>query len=598
MKITRNNCEAFFLDYYEGNLSEGQVAELFAFLKANPDQREIFESFSNVQLEVEDSDASSRTPHSSFPVPDFSFLKKEPVADIHEQAEVWMVDSVEGTISEEDRISLEKYLNENPSKRSELAAFEKTILRADGNETIGDLSNFKKEVAITPENFGHYAVALIEGTISEKEKSLLESFVLTHPEYKAQIDAFRSSVQKADESIVFEEKASLKKSSVVVTKDNIEELLVDKVEGQLSAHDEAAVDSFVAANPEYGKDLDLLAKTKLVADSDEIFSAKDSLKRGVTLINESNFEQYLISASEGLLNREELKSFNAFAETHPKYRKALALYAATRLQPDMSVVYDDKEGLKRKERGAVIWFTAGFRYAAAAILVLVFGIYLWTKIGGSGVPDPGKQIANGNETPNNGATPFQENNTPVPNNNDLYANNTPDNDSSKPALTSGGGSRGEFGPKKDGVTPSPVSPIDMVTTRPVTILADNIPNKGNDAVSFSDALYNVLFNDNTPQQPQVKETPADEYISPGQLAMRWMKDKIDGTDPAPRQQEVWQGVNEEQKKPEDKNVSGTDLVESGVNRVGQNAANGNIAMEQRNDGTYLQLWNYEVRVAK
>lgn len=598
MNINKHNCEAFFLDYYEGNLSEGQVAEMFAFLKANPDQREIFESFSHIQVD-NDGDTSSRATNGASNNPDFSFLKKEPVVDIHELAQQWMVDSVDGTISAEDRISLEKYLAENPSKREDLAAFEKTILRVDENETLGDLSELKKETEITPENFEHYAIALIEGTISPNEKSLLESFVLTHPAFSIQLDSYRASVQKADKSIVFDGKSSLKKSSVVVTKDNIEELLVDKSEGQLSDHDDAAVESFIASNPKYKKELELLAKTKLVADASETFDAKDKLKRGATLINESNFEQYLISASEGLLNREELKAFNAFVATQPKYRKALALYAATKLQPDMSIVYDDKEGLKRKEKGRIIWFSATVRYAAAAVLVIMLSVYFWMKYDNSDPNDV--DVANNtpeNTTnPNNDFMPFDNNEQPKQNNSDQYVNTDNENTKQFAEWNPSGDDNNNIS-KKD-VTPVADENIFVASFTPVTILASNIPNAANEGVTFSGALYDVVFNDDNTAQP-VAETPAGDYITPGQLAMRWVKDKIDGTDPVvvQTQDEPKAFAPGNDPAPKDKNVDGMDITESAVNRVGQSAANGNIAMEQRNDGTYLQLWNYEVRVAK
>lgn len=574
---------------------------MFAFLKANHDLREVFEAFSNIQLDAEDDSDSTLIHHSSSDrTPDFSFLKKEPVVDIHEKAQEWMVDFVEGTISVEDNTSLGKYLAENPSKREELAAFENTVLRADENETIGDLSSLKKETAITSENFEHYAIALIEGTISPNEKSLLESFVLTHPEFSIQLDSFRDSVQKADESIVFDAKSSLKRSSVVVTKDNIEELLFDKTEGQLASHEEAAVDAFLAANPEYKNDLGLLAKTKLVPDTTETFDAKDKLKRGVTLINESNFEQYLISASEGLLNREELKAFNSFVVTHPKYRNALALYAATKLQPDMSVVYDDKEGLKRKEKGAIIWFSVGFRYAAAAVLVILLSVYFWTKFDASNQGDVEMADKTKQNFQNNDVIPLDNNTQPGTNPNAL-ASNTDENTSKFPEWNTNNANKDDVNGSRKVVDPNPEENILVATFTPITILVSSIPNGANESVAFSGALYDVVFNDNNKTQP-VAEVPADDYITPGQLAMRWMKDKIDGTDPmlVSGQDDVvntWSAPGSKP-DPKDKNVDGMDITESAVNRVGQSAAHGNIAMEQRKDGTYLQLWNYEVRVGK
>lgn len=572
MQINSNNCEAFFLDYYEGNLSEGQVAELFAFLKANPELREVFESFSEISVDAE-----------STAVPDFSFLKKEPVADIHEQAEVWMVEMVEGTIAEADRVALENYLNEHPSKRADLAAFENTVLRADAEETFGDLSQLKKDVAVTPENFEHFAVALMEGTISEQEKSLLESFVLTHPEFEVELDAFRNAVQQADESVVFEGKESLKRTALVVTKENIEALLVDRIEGQLSKHDEQAVDAFVAAHPEYKQELELFAKTKLVADASEVFEAKQQLKRGAPLVNEGNFEHYAISAAEGLLNSEELKAFNAFAATQQKYSSAAKLYAATRVQADMTVVYDDKAGLKRKEKGAIIWWSVSMRYAAVAVLVIVLGIYLWSKIGNDEQnlpPVADKQVV----PPDNDVAP-------VPNQlpestNDQYANNTtPSNEVVRPVTNN----TVQPGPE---VTPVPVRMADD-GFKPSSIVAANLRGKrANDAVNYSDALYAMYDQNAQPNSQPVANN--SQYITPGQLAMRWMKNKIDGPDAVLSTERDHDG----QPLPNDPNVDGMDLTQSAVNRVGQSAAKGNIAMQQRKDGTYLKLWSYEVRVRK
>jgi len=599
MNISKTNCEAFFLDYYEGNLSEAQVAEMFAFLKANPDQREVFESFSNVQLDGEDDATSSPVPHSppdSYRdrVPDFSFLKKETEVDVHEAAEQWMVDAVDGTITDENKTALEKYLTEFPEKKNDLAAFEKTILRADETESLNDTGFLKKENAVTKNNFEDYAIAMVEGTISEKEKSLLETFVLAHPEFRVQLDAFRASKLKADESVVFEAKSSLKKTSVAVTIDNIDELLIAKSEGQLASHEEQAVDVFVAKHPEYKKDLELLAKTKLVADPSEVFELKNKLKKGSILITEENFEQYLISASEGLLNREELKVFNAFVATHPKYRNALALFAATRLQPDMSIVYEDKEGLKRKEKGGAIWWSVNIRYAAAAVVVIVLGIYLWMKFA-TGNPNETPFVNNGeyNVNPDHEVVPFDENNqVQIKPKEDLVADNGPGDSSPKVDWSIDRSNYGNYNIVKKDAVENP-SPLVRETYNPKRIVAQSVPNKANDAVDFSDALYSVVYDQPAP----VAEEPKDDYISPGQLAMRWMKDKIEGTDPVPVQQdEPVAGFGENQ--PKDKNVDGLDLTETAVNRVGQSTANGNISMEQRADGTYLNLWNYEVRVSK
>ena len=108
-------------------------------------------------------------------------------------------------------------------------------------------------------------------------------------------------------------------------------------------------------------------------------------------------------------------------------------------------------------------------------------------------------------------------------------------------------------------------------------------------------MYSVVFS-----TPVVAPSPKKEYISPGQLAMRWMKDKLDQPAVAMADNAVdpnAQAFNEPA-TPEDRNVDGMDLTESAVNRVGSVAANGNVNMQQREDGTWLQLWNYNVRVGR
>ena len=58
MKINRDNAEAWFLDYYEGNLSKEREAELFAFLAVDEEMNELFHSFSDIPFDV-DKDASN-----------------------------------------------------------------------------------------------------------------------------------------------------------------------------------------------------------------------------------------------------------------------------------------------------------------------------------------------------------------------------------------------------------------------------------------------------------------------------------------------------------------------------------------------------------
>jgi len=148
--------------------------------------------------------------------------------------------------------------------------------------------------------------------------------------------------------------------------------------------------------------------------------------------------------------------------------------------------------------------------------------------------------------------------------------------------------------QKENPAPAPVLEMDAGFV-PVTIAVNGIGNSGDAQVGFSDALYSVVFS-----TPVAAPAPKKEYISPGQLAMRWMKDKLDQPSVAMADNMVDSNANafNEPAAPEDRNVDGLDLTESAVNRVGSVAANGNVNMQQREDGTWLQLWNYNVRVGR
>ena len=50
MKISNENYEIWFLDYYEGQLAPEQVQELMNFLELNLDLKEEFEQFENITL--------------------------------------------------------------------------------------------------------------------------------------------------------------------------------------------------------------------------------------------------------------------------------------------------------------------------------------------------------------------------------------------------------------------------------------------------------------------------------------------------------------------------------------------------------------------
>lgn len=157
--------------------------------------------------------------------------------------------------------------------------------------------------------------------------------------------------------------------------DNYEAFLLDRMEGSLPADLEKELDAFLAAHPYLAEDLDDLQDLSFVAESIP-FDHKQSLKKSERdLVNDATLVAYI----ENQLNPEEKQAVDRSLASHPALQAEFELYRKTILQPDLTIVYEHKAGLKRKPK--VIWLNRDVvRYAAAAVLLLFLGlIFLWSR---------------------------------------------------------------------------------------------------------------------------------------------------------------------------------------------------------------------------
>ena len=119
MKINRNNYEAFFVDYLEGNLDEKLVDDFIEFLQQNPDLKEelsLFETVSNGQEEV------------VFNKKEILFKEKYDAENEFNQA---AIACAEGEISASEKTEFENYLSAHPEKQKEAELFRLTKLQPD-----------------------------------------------------------------------------------------------------------------------------------------------------------------------------------------------------------------------------------------------------------------------------------------------------------------------------------------------------------------------------------------------------------------------------------------------------------------------------------
>lgn len=133
MKISRENYEIYFLDYYEGNL-KGEVAEeLFAFLDNNPDLAKEFNSFESITVDTNAND-------------EFSFkdkLKKETISPSNQTD--FLIAYMEGDLNKREINDVEQFIKNNKKAEQELELFKKTKLVPDKSIVYFGKSSLKKK---------------------------------------------------------------------------------------------------------------------------------------------------------------------------------------------------------------------------------------------------------------------------------------------------------------------------------------------------------------------------------------------------------------------------------------------------------------------
>ncbi|MBL7702325.1 MAG: hypothetical protein JNM14_08740 [Ferruginibacter sp.] len=157
-----------------------------------------------------------------------------------------------------------------------------------------------------------------------------------------------------------------------INRHNYEEFFLLYVDNELSATDRKAVDVFVQQHPDLKIELDLLQQTVVSAD-DIVLQKKDWLYMEEDI---SALQENLLLYVDGELKSADKKSFERIIATDKTALVELDILLHTKLQPDMAVVFEDKQLLYRKESGRVV----PFKWWRAAAAVVLLGIGLWTGI--------------------------------------------------------------------------------------------------------------------------------------------------------------------------------------------------------------------------
>lgn len=190
---------------------------------------------------------------------------------------------------------------------------------------------------------------------------------------------------------------------------NYEAYLIDYMDGRLNDAEIRQLKAFCVQNhidfEELTEDLPVLEST------DDTFDEKEYLFKNKIVpfgsINEDNYEERFIAYQELILDGEEEREVEEFADKNPFLLKDLRIYGNCRLEPDTAIVFKDKENLKKK---AVIFPLYAKIAAAVAVIAVLFGLFWLPKNEDDNAnqqpvlvelkPEPSENILNSSEKEN------------------------------------------------------------------------------------------------------------------------------------------------------------------------------------------------------
>lgn len=158
---------------------------------------------------------------------------------------------------------------------------------------------------------------------------------------------------------------------IVINRNNYETYFLLYVDSELCSEEKAAVDRFVAENPDLAEELALLQSTLLQPEENLIFEGKEALlKKEGQDISLNNYEEWFLLYTDNELSEAHKTQVELFVLQHPTLQREFEWLQQTRL-PEEKLVFTNKEILYRKEASAKrpVVYMRWMRYAAAAAVI-------------------------------------------------------------------------------------------------------------------------------------------------------------------------------------------------------------------------------------
>lgn len=160
------------------------------------------------------------------------------------------------------------------------------------------------------------------------------------------------------------------------TRDNFELYVMDYLEGKLSDNDHELFLHFLKENPDLSYEMEEVLKIKLQPGFVK-FQGKNILRKHTRFARpETEFENLCIAFLEGDLDLKEKEKFELWLTDNPEKLIEFELFRKSRLEPDKSLLYRSKSGLKRL---TITQKRIRLVTAISAAAVIILAIILFTE---------------------------------------------------------------------------------------------------------------------------------------------------------------------------------------------------------------------------
>ncbi len=160
----------------------------------------------------------------------------------------------------------------------------------------------------------------------------------------------------------------------MITRNNYELYIIDFYDEKLNEIQVEELRAFFEQNPDLKEEFELFSISPLPKE-EVVFTDKKSLKK-----NELPTSEILIAFFENDLNASEKESVEKRLMSNPKMAQELEIIKKTRVLPDYTILFQNKESLKRKAK--VISFSSSFsKYMsiAASIILIALAYFVFRE---------------------------------------------------------------------------------------------------------------------------------------------------------------------------------------------------------------------------